>query len=388
MNKAALDSLRERGAIYEKLGVKPIINAMGTQTVNGGSIMEPEVIRAMAEGSRVMVRMKDLNARASEIIAGITGAEAGMVVAGAATGMMLQAAACMTGNDPAKISRLPDTSGMKNEIIIKQNQNFGFIKSWSYSGARLVWVGNETGASPKELEAAITEKTAAFGYLSSRWAPDSFETLDEMIAVGRKHKIPVLVDAAAMLPPAHHLRAFVDRGADMVTFSGGKALKGPQSTGILAGKKNLIEAAAMNGSPSMAIGRVAKVCREEIVGVLVALQRYAEKDHAADQRRWLAECKVVQDALKDVPDITSRVMQDDWLRPVPELSIGLGKSWLAETSARVKAALNDETPPIIVGASRRPGEDLFVNPHGLQEGEADFVGQRLRAAMLAAHKQA
>ncbi len=355
---------------------------MGTQTVNGGSIMEPDVVQAMAEASRVMVRMKDLNARASQIIAGVTGAEAGLVVAGAATGMMLQAAACMTGSDPAKVAKLPDTTGLKNEIIVKQNQNFGFIKAWSYSGARLVWVGDEKGASPAQIEAAITEKTTAMAYLSSRWAPDSFDTLDQMIAVARKHRLPVLVDAAAMLPPSRHLRSFIEHGADMVTFSGGKAVKGPQSTGILAGRKDLIEAAAMNASPSMAVGRVAKVCREEVVGLLIALQGYVKRDHARDQARWHSECRAVQDLVRGVPDIKTEILQDDWLRPVPELSIGLGESWPLEASAKVKARLDAEDPPVIVGASRRKGEDLFINPHGLLDGEAEFVGARLRAAML------
>lgn len=382
----AIESLGARGAIYRRLGVKPIINAMGTQTVNGGSIMEPEVVEAMAEASRVMIRMRELNKRASDIIAELTGAEAGLVVAGAANGMMLQAAACMTGTDPEKIARLPHTEGMKNEVIVKKNQNFGFIKAWSYSGAALKWVGNEKGASLQELEAAITDRTVAFGYLASRWAPDSFDTLDEMVAVGRKHAIPVLLDGAAMLPPVEHLRRFIDHGVDMVTFSGGKAIRGPQSTGILAGKKSLIDAAAMNASPSMAIGRVAKVCREEIVGLVVALQRYAERDHAGDQRRWRAQCQLVADTLKDLPDITLAVLQDDWTRPVPELSIGLGTSWKAGVSTEIKAALDAGEPPIIIGASRRPGEDLFINAHGLLPGEAAVVAEKLKVAMLAKRK--
>jgi L-seryl-tRNA(Ser) seleniumtransferase len=384
----ATSNLAARGEIYRRIGVKPIINAMGTQTVNGGSIMEPEVVEAMAEASRVMIRLRELNKRASEIITGVTGAEAGMVVAGAANGMMLQAAACMTGTDFEKIARLPHTEGMKNEVIVKRNQNFGFIKAWSYSGAVLKWVGNEEGATRQELEAAITDRTIAYAYLASRWAPDSFDTLDEMVGVGKSHGIPVLLDGAAMLPPVDHLRKFIDHGVDMVTFSGGKALRGPQSTGILAGKKDLIDAATMNASPNMAIGRVAKVCREEIVGLVVALQRYIERDHVGDQRRWRAQCQTVAEVLKDVPDITLAVLQDDWTRPVPELSINLGKSWKPGISTEIKAALDAGEPPIMVGASRRPGEDLFLNAHGLMPGEAEVVSERLRATMLEKRKAA
>jgi L-seryl-tRNA(Ser) seleniumtransferase len=311
-----------------------------------------------------------------------------MVVAGAANGMMLQAAACMTGTDFEKIARLPHTEGMKNEVIVKRNQNFGFIKAWSYSGAVLKWVGNEEGATRQELEAAITDRTIAYAYLASRWAPDSFDTLDEMVGVGKSHGIPVLLDGAAMLPPVDHLRKFIDHGVDMVTFSGGKALRGPQSTGILAGKKDLIDAATMNASPNMAIGRVAKVCREEIVGLVVALQRYIERDHVGDQRRWRAQCQTVAEVLKDVPDITLAVLQDDWTRPVPELSINLGKSWKPGISTEIKAALDAGEPPIMVGASRRPGEDLFLNAHGLMPGEAEVVSERLRATMLEKRKAA
>lgn len=383
MTSTTVNTLRERGSIYERIGVQPIINAMGTQTVNGGSIMDREVIDAMLEASRVMVRMRDLNREAGEIIAGLTGAEAGLVVAGAANGMMLQAAACMTGTNPEKIAHLPHTEGMKNEIIVKRNQNFGFIKAWSYSGAKLCWVGDETGATESELGAAVTEKTVAFAYLASRWAPDSFETLDEMVRVAHRHDLPVLVDGAAMLPPVQHLRAFIDHGADMVTFSGGKALRGPQSTGILAGRRDLMEAAMMNASPNMAQGRIAKVCREEVVGLTVALQRYVERDHAGDQERWTAQCEVVAHFLRDVPDVNPVVMQDDWTRPVPELSVGLGPSWKQGVSGEIKAVLEASNPPIIIGASRRPGEDIFFNPHGLLPGEAEFVGTNLRDVMIA-----
>lgn len=372
-----INELKERGKIYERFGVPPIINAQGTQTRNGGSIMEPEVLEAMTGASRVMIRMSDLNVKAGEWIARHTGAEAGLVVAGAACGMMLESAACMTGTDPDKIARLPHTEGMKNEIVVKANQNFGFIRAWTNSGAFLKWVGNKDGASPDEIEAAISENTAALGFLASRWAPDSFDTLDEMVAVGRRHSLPVIVDAAAMLPPVENLRRFIEHGADMVTFSGGKAVRGPQSTGILAGRKDLIEAAAMNNSPNIAVGRVAKVCREEIVGLMVALERYVTRDHAGDQERWQTDCQIVADAVSNVPGISTAIGQDDWTRPVPELSVDLSNDWSGPPATEIKAIMEADDPPIIIGASRRPGEDLFFNPHGLLPGEAAVVGRRL-----------
>jgi len=379
----AVENFMKRGRIYQELGVKPVINAMGTQTVHGGCIMEPETTRAMEEASRVMIRMRDLNDRAGEIIAKHTGAEAGLVAAGAAAGMMLQAAACMTGKDPAKIARLPDTEGMNNELIVKWNHNIGFVNAWRAAGAKLAWVGGNHGARQWEIEAAISEKTAALAFVASRWLPGSFDSLDEMVEIGQRRGLPVVVDAAAMLPPVENLCRFIEHGADMVAFSGGKAIRGPQSTGILCGRRELIEAAALNNSPNMAIGRQAKICREEIVGLIVALERYAQHDHVADQHRWRQENQTILDAISDLHGVTCRILQDNWTRPVPELSIQLDDNWQGPSARKVAETLANGSPSIVIGVVRRAGEDLFVNPHGFLEGEAELVAQRLRAAMTA-----
>jgi len=377
----AVESLKRAGAIYERLGIEPIINAMGTQTILGGSIMEPEVTQAMVDASRVMIRLRDLSERAGEVIAQHTGAEAGLVCAGAAAGMMLQAAACIAGKDPAKIKQLPDTSGMKNEIVVKWDQNSGYVQNWRQSGAKIVFVGSTGRAHDWEIEGAIGEKTAALAFTASRWYADSFDGLDEMVSIGQRHGIPVIVDAAAMLPPPENLRRFIEHGADMVAFSGGKAIRGPQSAGILCGREELVEAAAMNSSPNSSIGRPAKVCREEIVGLMVALERYVERDHEADQRRWREQCREVVDAIIEIPGVTAVVAQDDWSRPVPEATIDLGDDWTGPTAEAISQSLAGGDPPIVIGVARRPGEDLFINPHGFLEGQAELVAQRLRAAM-------
>ncbi len=377
----AVESLQRRGAVYERMGVTPIINANGTQTVLGGSIMEPEVVEAMAEAAGAMVRLKDLNDRAGEIIAEHTGAEAGLVAAGGAAGLMLQMAACIAGTDRNKIKQLPDATGMKSEFVIKRNHDSEFVQAYRQAGGTAVWVGTHDGATRNEIEAAVGENTVALAFIASRWHSDSFDGLDEMIDIGRRHSVPVVVDAAAMLPPPENLRRFIEHGADMVCFSGGKAIKGPQSTGLLCGRKDLMEAAVLNASPHEAVGRPAKVCKEEIVGIVTALERYVRRDHAADQRRWRDYGQTIADAIGDLPGVATSIEQDDWFRPVPELSVVLGAEWRGPSALEIVRTMAEGDPPIMIEASRREGEDIFANPHGLLEGEAEVVGERLRATM-------
>ena len=165
----AVERLQRRGAVYERLGVTPIINANGTQTVLGGSIMEPEVVQAMADAAGAMVRLKDLNDRAGEIVAEHTGAEAGLVTAGGAAGLMLQMAACIAGTDNDKIKQLPNSTGMKSEFVIKRNHDSEFVQAWRQAGGTPVWVGTHDGATPEQLEAAVGKNTAALAFIASRW---------------------------------------------------------------------------------------------------------------------------------------------------------------------------------------------------------------------------
>lgn len=377
----AVESLYLRSSVYERLGVRPIINANGTQTTLGGSIMEPEVAQAISDASRSMIVLEELNERAGEIIAEHTGAEMGLVTAGAAAGLLLQATAVMAGDDPEKMRQLPDSAGIGDQIVVKKTHNNDFTRVWRQVGAELVWVGNEEGCLDWEIESAIGGETAALGFIASRWHPDSFEGLDEMVRIAHGHGLPVIVDAAAMLPPAQNLRRFIDHGADMVAFSGGKAIKGPQSTGILCGREDLIRAAAANNSPHHAIGRPMKVAREEIVGLITALDLYVHRDHDSDMRRWLREGETIVDAIIEIPGVTATVEQDDWLRPVPEVSIVLTEEWRGPSAKQVVDTLATGTPAIMIEASRRDDEDLFVNPHGLLLGEAELVAARLQAAL-------
>ena len=379
----AVEALRRRGSVYERFGVRPIINANGTQTILGGSIMEPEVAEAMAEASRTMVVLEELNEAAGQFIAEHTGAEAGLVTSGAAAGLTLQAAAVIAGDDPERIALLPEAAHNQNRIVIKRSHHSEFTQAWRQGGARLVWVGSEDTCLDWEIESAISGETAALGFIASRWHPDSFEGLSQFAGIAHGHGLPLLVDAAAMLPPAENLRRFIECGADLVSYSGGKAIKAPQSSGILCGRADLIASAKVNASPHHAIGRPMKVAREEIVGLMTALELYTRRDHDADMRRWDGECRTIVDAVVEIPGVVAGIEQDDWLRPVPEVSIAFTSKWRGRSATKIVDALSNGDPPIIIEASRRDDEDIFVNPHGLMPSEAELIAERLQAALEA-----
>ena len=203
-----------------------------------------------------------------------------------------------------------------------------------------------------------------------------------MVKVAQRYSLPMIVDAAAKLPPVENLWRFIDHGADMVAFSGGKAIMGPQSTGILCGRRDLIEAAALNHSPNEdTIGRAAKVCKEEIAGLMMALERYVQRDHAADQRQWREQCNTIAATIANIRGVKAVVLQDDWTQPVPGLSIRLTKDWAGPSPDVIVDIMAKGDPPIIIGGGHRWREQLFVNPHGLMEGEAELVGQRPRIVM-------
>ena len=302
--------------VYETIGVRTIINASGPSTRLSGGIMDPEVADAMHEASQYCVDIAELQARASEVIAEITGAEAGYVTSGAAAGLLLGTAACVTGPDPGKMNRLPDTEGMKNEVIMSRSQRNFYDHAIRSVGVKLVEVGiadRYSGAGVRDTEAweiadAITERTAAVCYVAN---PRALPPLEEVVEVAHARGVPVIVDAAGQLPPRSNLQAYISMGADLVAFSGGKAIGGPQGSGILCGRRDLIMCVALQhldmdvlkpqwnppeslidksilpGAPHHGIGRPCKVGKEQIVGLLTALERFAG-EHLDSARRGVA----------------------------------------------------------------------------------------------------
>ncbi|MEE2841939.1 MAG: aminotransferase class V-fold PLP-dependent enzyme, partial [Chloroflexota bacterium] len=317
---------RTESSVLADLEIPRIINGMGWITTVGGSIMRPPTVRAMAEAANCYVDIHALNISAGKIIARFTGAEAGLVVAGAGAGLLLQAAACMTRSDSQLMDRLPQTEGMKNEILLYSNHQTGYARCYRAAGANLkIW--SEGDRDPRiVLRESIGLRTAAVAYLFHQWNHCPI-LLAEVVEIAHDAGVPVIVDAAVMLPPVDSLTRFIDDGADLVTFSGGKGLRGPQSTGILCGRADLIEAARLNMSPNHGIGRPAKVCKEEIVGLVAALQQFVKVDHEAEWAEWLSMTESIVDGLGDIPGVDIRIEDRDPDRQGPNAVVYFNDDW-------------------------------------------------------------
>ena len=371
----------EGSGIYRALGVKPAIVASGSTTAYGGSKLRPEVLDSMEKASRTMVNMDDLNVAAGKVIAEVTGAESGLVTSGSAGGLVLQAAAVMAGSDPASMAKLPKSDGLKNEIIMHTSHRFPYDQCYTATGATIVNIGDGRRCHPWELEAAINENTAAIAYLFSGFVSRRALPLEQVVEIAHAQDVPVIVDAASYLPPRANLRRFIDAGADMVQFSGGKAVRGPQGTGILAGRADLIEAAYANASPHQFIGRGMKVAKEEIIGLVEALQIFAEEDEDAENRRFTEMCLQVVDALIEAPGLEVSVEHDEWDYLTPIAVMRFTRDWRGPSRDEVNDAMAAGDPPIYLHNIHNPDE-LAVDPFNLDDGELDVVIRRLREVML------
>ena len=371
--------------IYSRLGVRPLINARGTHTRLGGTIMRPGVLEAMQEAAHAYVVLDELQDRASEVIARATGAEAGMVTGGAEAGLLLGTAAILAGTDPAKIASLPITKGMKNEAIVHRAHRNGYDHAIRAAGAKVVDIGYGGSTLRYQLESAITEKTALVMYLMSPWANQGALSLAQTCEIAHAAGVPVLVDAAAMLPPTNSLTRFIAEGADLVTFSGGKGLMGPQSSGILAGRADLIKAARLNGSPYHSVGRSAKAAKEDIVGLIVALEDYMQRDHDADTAFWRAQAEYMLARLGDFPGVAASYIHDGREHPVPRVEL----VFLPESgidSHQLVLAMEEHDPRIFLfeptGPSAKPNS-IVINTQTMQPGEEEIVARELAAAIAA-----
>jgi L-seryl-tRNA(Ser) seleniumtransferase len=397
-------------SVYSQLGLEPIINAAGTSTRVGGPLMHPKAVAAMAEAASACVPLDRLQGVASSAIADVTGAEAGYVTAGAAAGLTLSAAACLAGLEIGIMDRLPDTAGLPNEIVVSREQRNGYDHALRAAGARLIEVGmNErvAGAGVRrtevwEYEAAMSERTVAVAYFAT---PDSAPPLEEVAELCRRRGIPLIVDAAGQLPPLANLRRFVTAGADLVTFSGGKGLRGPQSTGIVAGRRelvmsialqhldldehwstwtpppNLIDRARLRGFPRHGIGRGFKVAREEIVALLVALRCFVEGDYRGDIERCHGYLRTVADSLAALPAVCPTIVGGIADDRFPVLELATDEQRVGTTAFHLSRQLRSGTPAVYVNESRLNEGVLVLHAIGLEERLIEPLIERLRAVL-------
>jgi D-glucosaminate-6-phosphate ammonia-lyase len=373
-------------AIYRRLGVRPIIHASGTTTRYGGSILRPEALETMREASTTLVNLDELNEAAGAAIARMLGAEAAFVTAGASSGLILQAAACIAGADPAKITRLPDTTGMRNEIVIQRAHRFAYDQAYRVAGGVLVEIGLARRTQPFELEAAIGDRTAAVAYLISPFtSPPGVLTLEQVIAIAHKRGVPVIVDAASMLPPRENLTKFLRLGADLVSFSGGKGIRGPQSTGILAGRRDLVRAVALNASPNQALGRAAKTSKEEICGLVTALECFMAEDEKAEMKRYTDVCAAIVEALGDIRGVRAVVEHDPVNRVIPHAVLYFTPDWAGPSGHAVQVALAQGEPHIYVQQGAHQGgyfDEIAIDAINLQPGDEAVIAARLREELM------
>ena len=367
--------------IYQELGVTPVIHASGSLTRLGGTRTRPEVLEVMVEAAGVLVDMGELNDKAGQVIARLTGAEAGFVCSGAAGGLVLQAAACIAGSDPMRMHRLPDSEGMKNEVIIQNIHRFHYDQAYRAAGGKLIGIGHGKGCNLWELEGAINERTAAVAYLFAPFTSRKGLSLEEVCEVAHQRGVPVIVDAASTLPPRGNLRRHIEGGADMVVFSGGKGMRGPQGTGVLCGRRDLIEAASRNASPNQALGRPMKVAKEEIVGLITALELFVGEDEEKEMRDYAAKAQRVVDALSEVPGLGVSFEHDEWNYLIPTAVLRFGRDWKGPSRDQVARALEVGDPPIYLHQFGEPDE-LAVDPLNLEDDEVQILVQRLREELL------
>ena len=358
--------------VYARFGVTPLINAGGTHTTHGGSMMSAEVREAMSLASESYVNLVELKRATGNFVAEVTGAESGLICSGAAGGLLLATAAVMTGTDSKKIAQLPNTTGLKNEILTQHNNPAGYMKCHEYAGAEIKLSGDENGASASQFAKSITEKTAGILYTFAYGPPRNGLSLKQVVEIANDHGVPVIVDGAAMLPPKSNLTQYIDDGADLVTFSGGKYIGGPQSAGLLAGRRDLVEAALLNSGPEMAIGRPAKVGREELIGMATALQLFIESDDDVRMTTMKAQAEHINDRLKDNTKVTVSVEHDYLQFHVPNCVIKFKNSSIE--ADRVWQELHEGNPRIYIA---RIDGGLAANMVNLSKGQEQVVADRL-----------
>jgi D-glucosaminate-6-phosphate ammonia-lyase len=361
---------------YRALGVRPFINCCSVRTMHGGSLMLPEVRAAMDAASRQFVNLDELMEAAGKRIAELTGAEWGIVTCGSAAAVALGTAACVAGNDPVKMLRLPFTDGMVNRVIIPAKQRFAYDQAVRMIGCHIVEIDTRA-----ELDQAL-EEPVAMVVLLGKQEHLSAVRLEEIASVVHPRGIPIMVDAAS-----EHIERpspWLQRGADLVIYSGGKFLRGPQTSGLLLGSKRLCQAAWRNGSPHQALGRPMKVSKEDIVGVIAALECWFEaRDSTVERQKWYDDCAMVAERLALLDGVRGEIVEPHGVDRVPRLNIVWDPGRFPLDGAALRMAVLDGEPRVMLDDNSATGNSIAVDPFQLQPGEAAQVGDAVVAALRA-----
>jgi L-seryl-tRNA(Ser) seleniumtransferase len=370
----------QTGNVYEELGVTTVINGQGTMTMLGGSLMRPEVESVMALAGRHFVNIPELEVAAGKRIAEMLKLPpdySALVTCGAAAAMLSGLAGILTRDNPQFIRQLPDLTGMKSEVIIQKSHRNPFDHQLRATGIRLVEIVDR-----EDLRKAVNEKTAMMHFTNFANAAGQIK-VEEWAKFGKEYKVPTFIDAAADTPPVSHLWDYADMGYDLIAFSGGKAIRGPQCAGLLVGRKDLVSYALLNNSPHEdTIGRSQKVGKEEIVGMVKAVECYLQENHEALEKEWRNRLELVSAEVSKVPGVTTKFYVPDIANHVPHMEIRWDKR-ISATPREINAALRKGKPAIVLSTGEE-GEVLSLNSFMLQPGEDKIIADAV-VAVLKAH---
>src|SRR5580700_3096198 len=366
---------------YLALGVRPFINCCSVRTMHGGSLMLSQVREAVDAASRQFVNLDELMAAASKRIAELTFAESGIVTCGSAAAVALGTAACVAGNDPVKMLRLPFTDGMVNRAIIPAKQRFAYDQAVRMCGCTIVEI--ETRA---DLDKALEEPVALVCLLGKQEHLTEVR-LEEIASACKPRGIPIMVDAAS-----EHIERpspWLVRGADLVIYSGGKFLRGPQTSGLLLGNKRLVQAAWRNGSPHQALGRPMKVSKEDVNGVIAALEVwFEERDEAAERHKWDEDCAIIAERVARLDGVHGEVLEPEGVDRVPRLKIVWGRARFPLEGLALRQRVLEGEPRVMLDDNSATEDSIAVDPFQLEPGEAAQVGDAVVAALRASLRAA
>ena len=362
---------------FKELGIRTFINAAGTYTSMTGSLMPKEVIDAINYGSLEYVNLDELQDKVGKRIAELLECEYATVSSGCFGAMSIAMAGVMSGKDPKKIKQLPDTTGLRNEVILQESHTIGYAQALTNVGAKLVKV-----KTAEELENAINEKTAMLWFLNANTDRGDIKW-EEFVSLGKKHNIPTFIDCAADVPPVDNLFKFTRMGFDMVAFSGGKGLRGPQSAGLLLGKKEYIEAARLHTPPrGETIGRGMKVNKEEVLGMLAALELYLNKDHQAEWKMWEDQIDLISESVKSIGGVETTIHVPPHANHVPSLKIRWDQSKVNISPDNVRKILREGSPSIETVGNKN---EIGVTTWMMVPGQEKIVAKKIKK-ILKSHK--
>ena len=359
-----------RRNFFKELGLRTFINAAGTYTSMTGSLMPKEVIEAISYSADEYVNLDDLQDKVGERIAELLECEYATVSSGCFGAMSIGMAGVITGKDPKKVKQLPNTNGMKNEVIMQESHSIGYAQALTNVGAKIVKV-----KTAEQLENAISNKTCMLWFLNAHTDRGEIKW-EEFISLGKKYKIPTFIDCAADVPPVENLFRFTKMGFDLVAFSGGKGLRGPQSAGLLLGKREYIEAARMHTPPrGETIARGMKVNKEEVLGMLAALELYLEKDHNKEWEMWESQIKLISESASSVEGVETEIHVPKYANHVPSLRIRWNEKKVKISPNEVRKQLSDGHPSIqTVGDSTSVGITTWM----MVPGQERIVAKRIK----------